>query len=68
MLRGAVKRFGDDLKKISGQIKTKSVYGFVWFVCSLVIKFRASLFFKSVIQSWYNYYMYLLCFNNTRKI
>ncbi|XP_020619494.1 chromatin complexes subunit BAP18-like [Orbicella faveolata] len=25
MLRGAVKRFGDDLKKISGQIKTKSV-------------------------------------------
>lgn len=51
MLRGAVKRFGDDLKKISGQIKTKSVYGFVWFVCSLVIKFQASLFFKSVIQS-----------------
>ena len=37
MLRSAVKRFGDDLKKISGQIKTKSVYGFVWFVCFLVI-------------------------------
>ena len=29
MLRSAVKKFGDDLKKISGQIKTKSVYGFV---------------------------------------
>ena len=25
MLRSAVKRFGDDLKKISGQVKSKSV-------------------------------------------
>ena len=33
MLRSAVKRFGDDLKKISGQIKTKSVYGFVVCLC-----------------------------------
>lgn len=32
MLKSAVKRFGDDLKKISGQVKTKSVYEFVWFV------------------------------------
>ena len=32
MLKSAVKRFGEDLKKISGQVKTKSVYEFVWFV------------------------------------
>ena len=50
MLRNAVKRFGDDLKKISGQIKTKSVYGFVWFVCFLVIKFQTSVFFQSIFQ------------------
>jgi len=51
MLRSAVRRFGDDLKKISGQIKTKSVYGFVWFVCSLVVKFQTSLFSKYVFNN-----------------